>query len=81
MAKEVGTVSAYYSQISVAALQLSGKLKVGDTIQIKGATTDFTQKVTSMQVEHESVREAKKGDHVGIKVEEKVRPNDKIYKE
>ena len=81
MAKEVGTVSAYYSQISVVALQLSGKLKIGDTIQVKGATTDFTQKVTSMQVEHESVREAKKGDHVGIKVEEKVRPNDKIYKE
>ena len=83
MAKEksIGKVSSYFSHIEVAAIDLTGKLKVGDTIRIKGNTTDFTQEVGSMQVEHKQVKEAGKGDSVGIKVDDKVRVNDLVYKE
>ena len=77
--KEIGTISTFFSHVGVAAIKLSGKLKVGDKIHIKGHTTDFKQKVGSMQIEKKKVSEAKKGDHIGIKVEEKVRPNDKVF--
>ena len=78
--KAVGKVAHYYDSLGVAAIDLSDKLKIGDEIRIKGSTTDFTQKVTSMQVEHKPVKEAKKGDSIGIKVEDKVRVNDLVYK-
>ena len=81
MAKEIGKVFAYYSNIGVAAIKLSGALKVGDTIAIKGHTTDITQRAESIQIEHEKVKEAKKGDEVGIKVKDRVRPNDVVYKD
>ena len=77
--KEIGTISTFFSHVGVAAIKLSGKLKAGDKIHIKGHTTDFKQKVGSMQIEKKKVSEAKKGDHIGIKVEEKVRPNDKVF--
>lgn len=76
--KEVGAVSTYFNQVEVAAIKLSGKLKVGDKVHIKGATTDFTQAVDSMQIDRKPVQEAKKGDEVGIKVKDRVRPNDKV---
>jgi|TARA_Y100000310_G_scaffold343510_1_gene451505 putative protease len=76
--KEIGRVSSYFSHVSVAAIKLSGKLKVGDKVNIKGNTTDIKEVVKSIQIERESVKEAKKGDHIGIKVSEKVRPNDKV---
>ncbi len=78
--KEVGKITHYYGHISVGIVELTDNLKVGDTIHIKGHSTDFTQKVTSMQVEQQNVSEAKSGDVVGIKVSEKVHPNDKVYK-
>ncbi|QQG39100.1 MAG: translation elongation factor-like protein [Candidatus Woesearchaeota archaeon] len=78
--QEVGKIFSYYSKIGVAAIELIGELKVGDTIRIKGSTTDFTQKISSMQIEHEKVKEAGAGDSVGMKVNEKVRPNDIVYK-
>jgi len=77
--KEIGRVSSYFSHVSVAAIKLAGKLKVGDKIHIKGHTTDFETDVKSMQIEKESLKEAKKGDHIGIKVSEKVRPNDAVF--
>ena len=77
--KEVGRVSTYFSHVGVAAIKVSDKLKVGDTIHIKGHTTDFKQKVSGMQIQKGSVKEAKKGDHVGIKVSDKVRPNDSVF--
>jgi putative protease len=77
--KEVGEVSTFFSQINVAAMKLSDVLSVGDKIHVKGHTTDFKQKVSSMQIEGEKVERAKKGDHVGIKVAERVRPNDKVF--
>ena len=76
--KEIGKVSTFFSHVSVAAIKLSDKLKVGDKIHIKGFTTDIEQKVDSIQIENTSVKEAKKGDHVGIKVKDKVRPNDSV---
>lgn len=78
--KEIGSVFAYFSKAGVAALKLTGNLKIGDSIKIKGHTTDFEQKVDSMQVENAAVEEAKKGDEVGIKVKDRVRPKDKVYK-
>lgn len=77
--KEIGTVSSYFSHVEVAAIELSGKLKVGDKIHIKGHTTDIEQAVDSMQIERKEVKEAKKGAHIGIKVSGKVRPNDKVF--
>ncbi|MBU2562487.1 MAG: U32 family peptidase C-terminal domain-containing protein [Nanoarchaeota archaeon] len=77
--KEIGTVSSYFGNVGVAAIKLSNKLKVGDKIRIKGYTTDFEQQIDSMQVDKKKITTAKKGDHIGIKVPEKVRPNDKVF--
>ncbi len=78
--KEIGEVFTYFSQVRVAGIKVSGTLKVGDKIKIKGATTDFEMKVDSMQVERQPVQEAKPGDSIGIKVPDKVRGGDKVYK-
>ncbi len=79
--KEIGFVSNFFSKISVAAVEITGgKIAVGDNLHFKGATTDFTAKLNSMQIEHESVSNAKKGDSVGIKISEKVRKLDKVHK-
>ena len=80
METEIGKISHFFSKIGVAVVELTGNLKVGDTIRIKGSTTDFTQEVESMQVDHNSVQEAKSGDSIGLKMKEKVRENDKVYK-
>lgn len=77
---EIGKVSGYFARIGVAAIELTGELSVGDTIHIKGHTTDFTQAVESMQVEHESVEKAEADQGVGIKVEERARKGDSVYK-
>ena len=78
--KRIGEVFTYYSHIGVIAIDLKAPLKIGDTIHVKGNTTDFTQKVDSMQIEGKNVQKAKKGDSVGIKVEEKVRKKDVVHK-
>jgi putative protease len=81
MAEEkVGTVIKYFSKISVAAIQMEGSLSVGDTIHIQGHTTDFTQEVDSLQIENESVERAGPGADVGIKVQDRVREHDTVYK-
>jgi len=77
--KEIGKVSSYFSHVDVAAIKLSGKLKVGQKVHIKGHTTDFEITVKEMQIERKPVKEAKKGDHIGIKVPDKVRPNDAVF--
>ena len=77
--KEIGRVSGYFSHVGVASIKLSGKLKLGDKVHIKGSTTDFEVPVKSMQIERKDVKEAKKGDHIGIKVPGKTRPNDKVF--
>lgn len=77
--KPIGEVTHYFDKIQVAAIKLSGPLKVGDEIKIKGHTTDFTETIGSMQLDHEVVQSAKKGDEIGIKVSEKVRSGDEVY--
>ncbi len=79
--QEIGYVSNYYKNISVAAIEITnGSVSVGDTLRFLGNTTDFELTVDSMQIEHESVTEAKKGDGIGLKIPEKVRKKDKVYK-
>jgi hypothetical protein len=76
--KVLGMVDHFFGNISVAAIKVKSPIKVGDVIHIKGHTTDFTQKIDSMQIEHQSVLKAKKGDDIGIKVKEKVREHDVV---
>ena len=78
--KLIGKVTHYFNKISVAVVELEDTLKVGDVIHIKGATTDFTQEVESMQIEHKNVDTAKKGQAIGLKVDQPVRENDNVYK-
>ncbi|HIE14773.1 TPA: translation elongation factor-like protein [Candidatus Bathyarchaeota archaeon] len=77
---EVGTVTHYYGHINVAIVQLTDNLKVGDNVHIKGHTSDFNQEVSSMQIEHKDISEAKAGDIIGMKVLQKAHPHDKVYK-
>lgn len=82
MAKKlVGKVTHYYSKIGVAIIDLAEPLTVGDEVSIEGASTNVKQVVDSMQVEHESVKTADRGNSVGMKVPEKVRPGDNVYRE
>lgn len=76
----VGKITHYFGKIEVGIIELSKKLNVGDMIHIKGGTTDFEQKVKSIQIEHEDLEKAKKGDVIGLKVKEKVREEDEVYK-
>ena len=78
--RQIGQITHYYDHINVAAIVLTEPLKVGDTIHILCHSTDFKQQVTSIQIEHQSVGEAKPGDDVGIKVIQKVHPHDKVFK-
>ncbi len=78
--KEVGKITHYYGNLNVGIIELNDALKVGEKIHIKGHTSDFTQDVSSMQIEHATVSEAKAGEHIGIKVAQKVHPHDKVYK-
>ena len=77
---EIGVVSHYFGHISVAGIDLTGDLTVGDTIHVKGHTSDFTCTVDTMQIEHDSVEKAGKGDSIGIKVPDHAREHDKVYK-
>lgn len=81
MEEEIGKITHYFSKINVGVLELSkGKLQIGDTIHIKGHTTDLYQKIESMQVEHKPVDSAQPGETVGLKVESPVRENDLVLK-
>ena len=78
--KKIGRVSHYFGKIGVAAIEITeGKLSVGDTIHIKGSTSDFTQSVDSMQIDNASVAEATAGQAIGMKVAEHARENDEVF--
>ena len=80
MEKQIGTITHYFNKISVGIIELTeGELKIGDTIHIKGHTSDFTQQVNSMQIEHEAIEKAKKGDAIGIKVDFPVHEHDQVF--
>ena len=76
----VGKVSDFFAHVVVAGVDMTGSLKVGDKIHIQGHTTDIEMDVASMQINNQNVTEAKKGDSVGIKVPDRVRPGDTVYK-
>jgi putative protease len=79
--KKIGEVIKYFGKVGVAAIRLSeGSLKVGETIHIVGHTTDVTQGIDSMQIENKSVQEAGPGADIGIKIKERVREHDVVYK-
>jgi translation initiation factor IF-2 len=78
---EVGIVNKYFDKIGVGMIQVTqGELSVGDTIHVKGASTDLTATISSMQVNRQPVQTAKSGEEAGIKLEGKVRPKDKVLK-
>ncbi|MCW4042151.1 MAG: translation elongation factor-like protein [Candidatus Bathyarchaeota archaeon] len=77
---EIGTIAHFYSKIEVSVIDLTAPLKVGDTIVIKGSTTDLEQMVDSMQVEHQDIEAAESGQSVGLKAKGKVREGDTVYK-
>jgi putative protease len=77
---KIGHVTHFFSKISVAVIELTAPLVVGDTIVFKGPNTDFEQVVDSMQIEHENVQRAEAGQSIGLKVAQRVRETDTAYK-
>jgi len=78
--KQVGKIDHFFSNISVGMIKLTDSLKVGDKIHIKGNTSDFTQDISSMQIDRVPAEEAKAGDLISVKVNERVRKDDAVYK-
>jgi len=79
--EKIGIVEHFFTNVSVAAIKITdGELKVGDTIHVVGANTDFKQKIDSMQIDRNPVESVKAGDDVGIKVKDRVREHDVVYK-
>ena len=77
---EIGHITHFFSKISVAVIELTKPLAVGDTIVIKGPTTDFEQVVESMQIEHKNIQRAEARQSIGLKVTQRVRERDAVYK-
>lgn len=78
--KLVGEISHYYPKIGVAVVEVKSEIKVGDRISIEGATTNFEQTVESMEIEHKKIKVAKPGDSIGLKVIDRTREGDLVYK-
>jgi len=78
--KLIGKISHFFGGISVGIIELADGLKVGDTIHVKGSSTDFEQTIDSMQINRQDISEAKAGDAVGIKVIQKVKEGDQVFK-
>lgn len=79
--EQVAVIVKFFSKPSVAALEVTnGTIKKGDMLRYKGHTTDFIEEISSMEIDNQVVDEVKVGDLVGVKVKERVRENDKVYK-
>jgi translation elongation factor EF-1alpha len=78
--KLIGKVAHYFTKIGVGVIELSDELEVGNRISIEGMTTNMQQMVDSMQIEHENVERAGPGQSIGLKVEQRVREGDLVYK-
>jgi hypothetical protein len=76
----IGLITHYFPHVQAAVIKLKGALAKGDTVKIKGHTTDLTQIVTSMQIDRVDIQNAKKGDEIGLQVSSRVRQQDKVYK-
>jgi len=77
--KRVGKITHYFDHLSVAVLELTEGIRVGDTLHILGHSTDFKQKIGSLQIEHKDVESAKPGQDVAMKVDQRVHPNDSVF--
>ncbi len=80
MEDPIGKVTHYFGHLSVAAVELTAPLAVGDQVHVKGHTTDFSQKIDSLEVEHQKVSTAAPGDNVAFKVPDKARPGDQVFR-
>lgn len=80
MAVKIGTITHYYDKIGVAVVKLVKPLAAGDSIKISGHGKEFTQVVSSIQKEHTELKKAKKGDDIGMKVDQSVKPKDEVFK-
>lgn len=80
MEEVVGKIIHYYDKIGVGVIRLEGTLKVGDSVHIKGKTSDFEQAVESMQLDHKDAASAKKGEEVAVKLNEKAKEGDAVFK-
>ena len=78
--KRVGTVTHYFDHLNVAVLVLTGGIRIGDSLRFKGHSTDFTEPVSSLQIDHKPVESAAPGADVAIKVLQRVHPNDAVFK-
>jgi putative protease len=78
--KEIGRVTNYFSRIGVAVIELTAPLQVGDKVRIKGGARHFDQEVESMQVEHQPIEKAEAGQEIALKLNQKARANDMVYK-
>lgn len=77
--KPIGIVNHYYGNIGVGIIKFNKPVKAGTEVEIRGATTNFSQKLDSMQYDHKSIQTAPKGKEVGVKLEDKVREGDEVY--
>jgi translation initiation factor IF-2 len=77
--KPIGVITHFFGGIGVAIVKFNRVVKVGEKVHYKGATTDFSEVIKSMQYEHQEIQEAKKKQEVGIKVKDKVREGDEVY--
>ena len=78
--EQIGKIIHYYNKIGVAVVQLEGNLKVGDTIHVKGKVSDFEQAIESLQLDHKNVDSAKKGEEVAVKLNERAKEGDIVYR-
>ncbi|MFH0732938.1 MAG: translation elongation factor-like protein [Candidatus Omnitrophota bacterium] len=76
----IGEITHFFPHVNAAVIKLKQALTEGETVHIKGGTTDFTEQVSSMQIDNKPIKEAKKGDEVGLLVKDKVRKGDVVYK-
>lgn len=77
--KPIGEITHYYGKINVAIVKFNREVEVGESVHFRGAHTDLTQKIDSMQYDHKDIKSAKKGQEVGVMVKEKVHEGDNIY--
>ena len=77
---KIGVIVHYYDKIGVAVVKVLSPIKVGDRIKISGHDNEFEQEIASMQVEHKSINQAKKGDDVGMKIDQAAKDGDEVYK-
>lgn len=77
--RKVGQISHYFNEIGVAGIEVTGKIQVGDVVHVTGHTSDFTQTVDSIEIEHEHVEEAGAGDSIGVKLVDRARVHDEVF--